>query len=377
MADAFSWISILILAADKVNQAKVFIDSIRGAPECVKHLSRDLAALQKPLTDLKGLTSQATGFNEETKKAIAECLSPALSGCEDASIAIKNYLVPFVKPDSTPKTNIWRRLQFSFKEATVYALRDRLINSKNSLQIATGVATILIQDRQFQQGERLDRGMRRMQRHFGIADSSVANSGYGPTDRGYIAQENASNMPQIAPARPPEVIGRRVTNLHEIQQRLHPTRATSFLCTLSILANREIHLSFGPGGLALTTILRPGGSVQWLFDVCSIEITTYELQYTPMPVPEMHLNFSEDSFEAVVESHQSTRWHIEQQNYNGIYCWRLRADEYSGDGQSKRSYYLARDSNSVWAKIFMSGEDYPRELQCWTVSDYFIAWERY
>lgn len=135
MAEVVPILSAVASALAWANNAKNYVDSIRRAPEIVKSLSTDLAAIEKPLQELCNLV-QASDLNATTRSQLAPILDPALKHCQKVSQDVQNTLLPYVKPHGTPNRNIWKRLSFTFKATAIKSLEDDLARCKATSSVA-------------------------------------------------------------------------------------------------------------------------------------------------------------------------------------------------------------------------------------------------
>ncbi|KIV77759.1 hypothetical protein PV11_09540 [Exophiala sideris] len=176
MADPFSIIGLAAVAAHSLHKTMTFIDSIRGAPSVVQQLSTDLNAIDKPLRELSRLSESAQNFDPSTRTAVAHCLRPALVNCQQTCDDINALIGKYVRSDGQANRNTWKRLAFSFHEHKVEKLQTQLAACKTSLNVAAHCAGLLIQSTQSKQTQKIERAVNRIQRHWGIATSSVGGS---------------------------------------------------------------------------------------------------------------------------------------------------------------------------------------------------------
>ncbi|KAF4631180.1 hypothetical protein G7Y89_g6954 [Cudoniella acicularis] len=169
MADPFSIISLVNATLKGVILAKDFVASIQRAPRSIETLSDDLSALEGMLRHLGYLVDKS-----DDESHMNRIIRDPLANCEKISRQVGKLVRPYVK--SSKGVTLWGRFAFGFKESEVQKLQTEMSACKQTLTIAIASADYLT-------GKKTARGVRRIQNHFGIESSSVAESDIG--DRGY------------------------------------------------------------------------------------------------------------------------------------------------------------------------------------------------
>lgn len=141
MADPLCILGPIATALVFANNARVFIESIRGAPDVVRELLEDLNDIQKPLHDLSKLI-EASNLEVDARAELLPILDPAFQHCQKVTQDIQNALQPYVKPDREPNRNVWKRLSFTFKAEKIRSLQDELTRCKASLNMALNVSNM-------------------------------------------------------------------------------------------------------------------------------------------------------------------------------------------------------------------------------------------
>ena len=144
MADPFSIIGATATALVWTNIAKEFIESIKGAPEAVNSLLKDLDAIRKPLQELKSLVERTPDLGQKTRSHVVQVLCPALQNCQEVSRNVESALRPYVKADREPHRNVWKRMSFSFKTEKITKLREELDRCKASLSMAINISNMYV-----------------------------------------------------------------------------------------------------------------------------------------------------------------------------------------------------------------------------------------
>ena len=177
MADPLSVLGAVAVAIHAVRKTKSLVDPIKRAPEFVKHVSSDLRAVEHPLQELSSLSESTHNLDPSIKNEISKCLCPALDCCQQTSDTIRDLLLQYVTPDGKANRSVWKRVALGFKEQKVEELQNQLAFCKDSLSVAVVYTSLLVQAKQSQQARKIERGVKRIQKHFAIPVSTLESAG--------------------------------------------------------------------------------------------------------------------------------------------------------------------------------------------------------
>ncbi|KAH8793366.1 hypothetical protein BGZ57DRAFT_459516 [Hyaloscypha finlandica] len=161
MADPFSIIGLVGASLKGILQAKEFIDTIQRAPRSIETLRDELSTIAGLLRELGHLADRTDELN------LNRIIREPLANCDKVSKHIEKLIQPYVKISGG--ITKWGRFAFGFKESDVLLLQRDLSACKQNLALAITSADLITT-------RKVVRGMRRVQNHFGIPSSSVAES---------------------------------------------------------------------------------------------------------------------------------------------------------------------------------------------------------
>lgn len=139
-----SLIGIATLAYDSCQKLNGITQGLRNAPENVKSISDDLAALTKLLGSLKNAfqpQNQASRGSLERQGVLTE-LQSAMQGCQELCEEFTQKLSKHTAHSSEDRMSKRDRISLHFNGAEILVLKERLVQYKLTFHIALDVASL-------------------------------------------------------------------------------------------------------------------------------------------------------------------------------------------------------------------------------------------
>ena len=133
---AFGVIGTAGIALHSARRVYELIADIRGAPEAVHSVSRDVKALSNALEMLQTMLRT---FHEPEHLKMVPMLQTPLDNCVEILHDIEIKIKPHVKAQSG-RLNVWKSFVWTFREKDILAMQTTLLAHKQSLDIAISIA---------------------------------------------------------------------------------------------------------------------------------------------------------------------------------------------------------------------------------------------
>lgn len=145
MADSLSIIGAVLSALHVVKTTTEFILTIRDAPAVVKAAQNDLTALQTCLKSLHGQVTDPNFSRHPSTGYLLHLVQQPLLNCSQSCDRLNKVIQPYVKLDSMSSgSRRWRSVSFGFREKDVRAVQQDLMSCKGTLEVAIGMANLLV-----------------------------------------------------------------------------------------------------------------------------------------------------------------------------------------------------------------------------------------
>ncbi len=130
----FGLTSVLTSALQGAQALSDLLGSIKGAPEEIRNISQDVAALLNLLIILHGFLKD-NRIPPFTAASLSETVQNCMTAVEKTQDQIKSY----TKVGGDGKLTKWRSITWAFNKGAAKELRDRLLHHKMNLSISVDV----------------------------------------------------------------------------------------------------------------------------------------------------------------------------------------------------------------------------------------------
>lgn len=130
----FGLTSVLTSAVQGAQALSDLLGSIKGAPEEIRNISQDVAALHKLLVILEGFLKE-----NQVPTYAASSLSETVRNCMSAIDTTQDQIKSYTKVGGDGKLTKWRSITWAFNRGSAKELRDRLLHHKMNLSISVDV----------------------------------------------------------------------------------------------------------------------------------------------------------------------------------------------------------------------------------------------
>ena len=124
------------IALHSARRVYELVADIRGAPEAVHNVSRDVNALSNALEMLQTMLRT---FQEPEQLKMVPMLQTPLDNCVEILHDIEIKIKPHVKAQAG-RLNVWKGFVWAFREKDILAMQNTLLVHKQSLDIAISIA---------------------------------------------------------------------------------------------------------------------------------------------------------------------------------------------------------------------------------------------
>jgi hypothetical protein len=133
---AFGVIGTAGIALHSARRVYELVSGIRGAPEAVNNVSRDVKALANALEMLQTMLRT---FHEPEQLKMLPMLQLPLDNCVEILHDIEIKIKPYIKSQAG-KPGVWRGFIWTFREKDILTLQNTLLAYKQSLDIAISIS---------------------------------------------------------------------------------------------------------------------------------------------------------------------------------------------------------------------------------------------